>query len=235
MTANQQPQLVRLPDARRLAFADYGPPDGVPCIVLAGMPGSRLAPAWAFPEGLLAQRGVRLVGVDRPGYGRSDPNPGTSTLGVADDLGVLCEVVGLDRFAVLGISVGAPFAMACAVRFPDRVGSLLLSSPMGPWELPETRAGMSRRNRRYFTLTCREDAGAATPAPGSSAGGGRAAQPSPPGRWRHDPGAGHRAAGQRQDHPRPTVGPPPEPAPAEQGHSWRRPSSAPSSSPSAAA
>jgi pimeloyl-ACP methyl ester carboxylesterase len=155
MTTSQQPQLVRLPDGRRLAFAQYGPPDGVACVVLSGMPGSRLAPAWAFPDRLLADRGVRLLGVDRPGYGRSDPNPRTSALGVADDLGVLCKVVGLDRFAVLGISVGAPFALACAIRFPQRVSSLLLSSPMGPWELLETRAGMSRRNRRYFTLARR--------------------------------------------------------------------------------
>jgi pimeloyl-ACP methyl ester carboxylesterase len=149
---------VRLPDGRRLAFADYGPRDGAACIVLSGMPGSRLTPAWAFPESLLADHGVRLVGVDRPGYGRSDPSPRMSALGVADDLGVLCEVVGLDRVAVLGISAGAPFAMACAVRLAQRVGSLLLSSPMGPWELPETRAGMSRRNRRYFTLAHRAPA-----------------------------------------------------------------------------
>jgi len=158
MTSSPQPQLVRLPDGRRLAFADYGPRDGVACIVLSGMPGSRLAPAWAFPQGLLADRGVRLLGVDRPGYGRSDPNPGMSALGVADDVGVLCAAVGLDRVAVLGISVGAPFALACAVRLPQRVSSLLLSSPMGPWELPETRAGMSRRNRRYFTLAHRAPA-----------------------------------------------------------------------------
>jgi pimeloyl-ACP methyl ester carboxylesterase len=158
MTSSQQPQLVRLPDGRRLAVAEYGPRDGAACIVLSGMPGSRLAPAWAFPEGLLADRGVRLVGVDRPGYGGSDPNPRMSALGVADDLGVLCEVVGLDRVAVLGVSVGAPFALACAVRWPERVGALLLSSPMGPWELPETRAGMSRRNRRYFTLARRAPA-----------------------------------------------------------------------------
>jgi pimeloyl-ACP methyl ester carboxylesterase len=38
------------------------------------------------------------------------------------------------------------------------VGALLLSSPMSPWELPETRAGMSRRNRRYFTLARRAPA-----------------------------------------------------------------------------
>ena len=130
----------------------------MPCIVLSGMPGSRLAPAWAFPEGLLAERGVRLVGVDRPGYGRSDPNPRMTALGVAEDAGVLCGAVGLDRLAVLGISVGAPFALACAIRLPQRVGALLLASPMGPWELPETRAGMSRRNRRYFTLARRAPA-----------------------------------------------------------------------------
>jgi pimeloyl-ACP methyl ester carboxylesterase len=158
MTASQPPQPVRLPDGRRLAFAEYGPPDGAPCLVLSGMPGSRLAPAWAFPAHLLADRGVRLLGVDRPGYGRSDPNPHTTALGVAEDLGVLWEVIGLDRVAVLGISVGAPFAMACAVHWPQRVGSLLLSSPMGPWELSETRAGMSRRNRRYFTLARRAPA-----------------------------------------------------------------------------
>jgi pimeloyl-ACP methyl ester carboxylesterase len=119
MTTSQQPQLLRLPDGRRLAFAEYGPRDGAPCIVLSGMPGSRVAPAWAFPARLLAERGVRLLGVDRPGYGASDPNSSTTALGVADDLGVLCETVGLDRFAVLGISVGAPFALACTIRFPS--------------------------------------------------------------------------------------------------------------------
>ena len=107
---------------------------------------------WAFPKALLADRGVRLLGVDRPGYGRSDPNPQMTALGVADDLSVLCATIGVERVTVLGISVGAPFALACAVRWPQRVGSLLLSSPMGPWEQPETRAGM---NRRYFTLARR--------------------------------------------------------------------------------
>jgi pimeloyl-ACP methyl ester carboxylesterase len=136
MTVSQPPQLVRLPDGRQLAFACYGPRDGVPCLVLSGMPGSRLAPAWAFPDALLAERGVRLLGIDRPGYGGSDPNPRPTALGVADDLDVLCTALGLECVAVLGISVGAPFALACGVRWPGRVGSLLLSSPMGPWELP---------------------------------------------------------------------------------------------------
>jgi pimeloyl-ACP methyl ester carboxylesterase len=53
---------------------------------------------------------VRLLGIDRPGYGRSDPNPRAAALGVAEDLGVLCTAIGVDRVAVLGVSVGAPFA-----------------------------------------------------------------------------------------------------------------------------
>jgi pimeloyl-ACP methyl ester carboxylesterase len=66
---------------------------------------------------------VRLVGVDRPSYGRSDPNPQITALTVAEDLGMLYAAMGLDRVAVLGISVGAPFSAACAVRWPQRVGA----------------------------------------------------------------------------------------------------------------
>ena len=53
MTVSQEPQVVRLPDGRGLTFAEYVPRDGMPCIVLPGMPGSRLAPAWAFPASRL--------------------------------------------------------------------------------------------------------------------------------------------------------------------------------------
>ena len=154
MTVSQEPQLVRLPDGRRLAFAEYGPRQGVPCIVLSGMPGSRLAPAWAFPAGLLAERGVRLLGVDRPGYGRSDPNPRMTALGVAEDLGVLCAAVGLTgwRCSASRSARRSPWP----ARSAGPSGWVRCCCP-APWalELPETRAGMSRRNRRYFTLARR--------------------------------------------------------------------------------
>jgi pimeloyl-ACP methyl ester carboxylesterase len=149
MTTSQPPQLVRLPDGRRLAFAQYGPPDGVACIVLSGTPGSRLEPAWAFPDRLLADRGVRLLAADRPRLRPLRSQPQDQHAWGRRRRGRPLRGRWPGRFAVLGISIGVPFALACAIRLPQRVSSVLLSSPMGPWELPETRTGMSRRNRRY--------------------------------------------------------------------------------------
>ena len=114
MTSSEPPQLVRLPDGRRLAFADYGPRDGAACIVLSGMPApdSRRpgrSPRACWPTTACAWSGST-------GYGRSDPNPRMSALGVADDLSVLCEVVDLDRVAVLGTrsARGSPWRVRSA-------------------------------------------------------------------------------------------------------------------------
>ncbi len=76
MTSSQPSQLVRLPDGRRLAFADYGPGDGAACIVLSGMPGSRLTPAWAFPESLLADQACAWSGSTAPATADPTPVPG---------------------------------------------------------------------------------------------------------------------------------------------------------------
>src|SRR5699024_1947321 len=62
-----------LPDGRRLAYSEQGDPAGRPLLLLHGTPGSRLQ---RHPDGELARRaGVRLVTVDRPGFGLSDPAP----------------------------------------------------------------------------------------------------------------------------------------------------------------
>ena len=116
-----------------LALAWYGPRDGAPCVVLSGMPGPRLAPAWAFPEPCWPTAACACWVSTAPAMAIPSPNPQPTALGVAENLGVLFDAVGLERVAVLGISVGAPFALACAVRWPQRVGALLLSSPMCPW------------------------------------------------------------------------------------------------------
>jgi len=141
MTVRQQPQLVRLPDGRQLAFAWYGPPQGVPCIVLSGMPGSRLAPAWAFPDTLLAERGVRLLGIDRPGYGASDPNPQMTALGVGEDLGVLCAALGLERLT--GRDLGRrPFR-------PGVCGPLAPAGGRAAAVQPHEPLGVARDPRRH--------------------------------------------------------------------------------------
>jgi len=110
--------LVALPDGRRLQVWQGGPVDGRPVLFLPGCPDSRLVARSGTDA---AHRlGVRLVAVNRPGYGRSDPYP-SDHLKVADDLVHLADRLGARRFALVGMSVGGPYALACAARHPDRV------------------------------------------------------------------------------------------------------------------
>lgn len=75
---------------------------------------------------------------DRPGYGRSDFHPGQRLLDWASDVRELADAVGLDRFAVVGVSGGGPYAAACGYALPDRLTALGLVCAVGPfWDVPE--------------------------------------------------------------------------------------------------
>jgi len=63
--------VIGLPGGGSLGFAGFGDPDGVLCVALHGMSSSRLMPGWMFPAELLTAAKVRMIGVDRPGYGLS--------------------------------------------------------------------------------------------------------------------------------------------------------------------
>ena len=79
-------------------------------------------------------RGIRLIGYDRPGYGRSTPQPGRSIADCAADVRAVAAALSIDRLAVWGISGGAPHALACAALLPDlvvAVGSLAGLAPYG--------------------------------------------------------------------------------------------------------
>ncbi|OIJ66256.1 alpha/beta fold hydrolase [Streptomyces mangrovisoli] len=113
------PDLVRTADGRKLRVEVAGDPRGHPVFLLHGMPGSRVGPR---PRSMfLFQRGTRLISYDRPGYGGSDRNAGRSVVDVVQDVALLADALGLERFAVAGRSGGAPHALACAARLPDRV------------------------------------------------------------------------------------------------------------------
>ncbi|CAN5535196.1 alpha/beta hydrolase [soil metagenome] len=128
--AERPPTLVPLPDGRRLAVDDVGDPSGQPVVCLHGTPDSRLA---RHPyDGLAAVAGVRLLAVDRPGCGRSDPHAGRTLSSVADDLVALADHLGLDRIGVLAWSAGAPYAIALGAQHPARVRAVALAAPLVP-------------------------------------------------------------------------------------------------------
>jgi pimeloyl-ACP methyl ester carboxylesterase len=121
---------AKAPDARTLAYVERGPSDGVPVLVNHGTPGSRLSRH--SDPGMYERHGVRMVAYDRPGYGRSDPNPGRTVADAAADIAAIADSLGIERFAVVGGSGGAPHALACGALLGDRVlrvGALVTPAP----------------------------------------------------------------------------------------------------------
>lgn len=108
---------AQLKDGRRLGFAEYGEPEGTPIILFHDLWGNR---SLRHPDDSILKRlGIRLIGVDRPGYGASMRKPGRGIMDVVDDVMLLGKALKLERFAVLGYSAGGPYALACAWRFPQ--------------------------------------------------------------------------------------------------------------------
>jgi pimeloyl-ACP methyl ester carboxylesterase len=75
-----------------------------------------------------AEQGVRLIGLDRPGIGRSDPMPGYHLLDWSADVLEVADQLGIERFAVEGLSAGGPYALACAYAIPQRLAACGLIS-----------------------------------------------------------------------------------------------------------
>lgn len=123
---------VALPDGRTLAWAEFGDPRGRPVIYCHGFPGSRLEPRVA--DELASRLEVRLVGVDRPGYGQSTPAPGRQIRDWPRDVEAVADALGMERFAVIGVSAGGPYAAACGYDLPERVSRVAIVCGLGPPE-----------------------------------------------------------------------------------------------------
>lgn len=135
MTEERSALVHVLVDGRRLVYAEYGAAEGRPVFYVHGFPGSRLEAVLA--DGAAARLGIRLLALDRPGYGRSDDLPGRRLGDWPPDVASLADALELKRFGLLGVSGGAPFALACAAAFPERVELLSLVCPLGPLGEPE--------------------------------------------------------------------------------------------------
>ena len=138
-------QVMQLPDGRDLAWLELGDPSGAPVIALHGTPGSRRQ--IAIDDKPVRAAGVRLICPDRPGYGLSTYQPHRALRDFPDDVAALADHLGLEGFAVIGISGGGPHAAACAARLPDRVRKAALVSGVGPLGEPGAEDGMLGFNR----------------------------------------------------------------------------------------
>ena len=126
----KQDLTIRLADGRTLGYAEYGAPDGLPVFGFHGTPGSRLMFRIAHKPAYEA--GIRLIAPERPGFGISSRHPGSNLASYAADMAEFADRLGIEHFAVAGISGGGPFATACAAILRDRITTLALVNPIGP-------------------------------------------------------------------------------------------------------
>jgi pimeloyl-ACP methyl ester carboxylesterase len=142
-----------LGDGRRLGYSQYGAPDGEPFFYFHGHPGSRLEARFAHPAA--ASAGVRVIALDRPGYGLSDFVPGRAITDWPGDVAEAADLLQLPRFSVAGASGGGPYALACAWQLPERVSRAAVISGVGPYQVPGITKGMRWQNRVGFEWAAR--------------------------------------------------------------------------------
>ncbi len=115
----------------RLGFAEFGDPGGRPVVWMHGTPGARrqLAP---LAKGHAATSGVRVIGLERPGVGWSSPQRYQKIVDFADDVERVADALQLERFGVVGLSGGGPYALACAHRLGERVAAVGVLGGVAP-------------------------------------------------------------------------------------------------------
>lgn len=116
--------------ARAFSFREAGD-KGAPTLVLLHGIGSGSA-SWAAQIAGLPARGLRVVAWDAPGYGGSEALAGAapSAADYAAALADFADALGLDRFSLVGHSLGALMAAAfCRGAGGARVDRLILAAP----------------------------------------------------------------------------------------------------------
>lgn len=151
------PQLgdgtMRLPDGRNLAYYAYGSPTGHPVLYFHGSQSSRLE---RHPDESIAARvGARIIAIDRPGHGLSDFQPHRRLLDWPDDVSAFADALGLVRFAVLGMSAGGPYVLACADRIPQRITHATIIASFAPQDQPAVQNALSPQLKSMFRLARR--------------------------------------------------------------------------------
>ncbi len=143
-------QTTTLADGRRLGFAEYGATDGVPVLLIHNLIGSRMQ--IPTDEGNIIAQNLRLIVPDRPGVGLSDPAVRHSLESWCADITELVDELGLQRFFLIGSSLGAVYALALARHIPERVERFAMVSCVPEISDAKVLRELLPSTRRLFRL-----------------------------------------------------------------------------------
>ena len=138
--------ILELSDGRRLDFTVSGPADGIPLFFHHGTPGAKTKSRHI--ERAAHDRGLRLVGISRAGYGDSTRRPGRAVADIAVDVAAVLDQLGAPRCLVAGASGGGPHSLATAALLPDRVAGAVVIAGITPPDADglDFLAGMGEQN-----------------------------------------------------------------------------------------
>ncbi len=149
MPTHELLETVELSDGRSLSFASFGDPAGRPVFYFHGFPGSRFEPQSNHEAYLKA--GIRLLALDRPGIGYSTRKNKRQLLDWPEDVVEVAKILNLEKFSVLGVSGGGPYALACARAIPGYLDKVTVACGLGPMDAPNATSGMMLSNRILFS------------------------------------------------------------------------------------
>ncbi|MCX7876827.1 MAG: alpha/beta hydrolase [Melioribacteraceae bacterium] len=118
---------IKLDDGRTLAFADEGKGDVI--VFIHGL--GSYSPAWQKNIEKLKEK-FRCIAVDLPGYGKSSKEIHSGKMEFyADVVKELLDKLNIEKASIAGHSMGGQIGIVMALKYPDKVKSLILAAPAG--------------------------------------------------------------------------------------------------------
>lgn len=137
--------VIKLRDGRNLGYAEYGDPKGKPLFHFHGWPSCRL---FALETDKEAKKlGVRVISIDRPGFGLSDFQENRTLMDWPGDVLELADKLEIKKFAVMGVSGGGPYAAVCAYKIPERLTKVGIVVGLAPPDVKGNLEGMAFLNK----------------------------------------------------------------------------------------
>ena len=125
----EKKSLIKLRNGNNIGYAIYGNKKNFPIFYFHGWPGSR----FELKNIPLKKKKCFIIALERPGYGISDP---ISKFKILDWPKIVLEVANklkIKKFSIIGVSGGAPFALACANTIKNkRLKSIAIVCALAP-------------------------------------------------------------------------------------------------------
>ena len=125
----EKKSLIKLRNGNNIGYAIYGNKKNFPIFYFHGWPGSR----FELKNIPLKKKKCFIIALERPGYGISVP---ISKFKILDWPKIVLEVANklkIKKFSIIGVSGGAPFALACANTIKNkRLKSIAIVCALAP-------------------------------------------------------------------------------------------------------